>query len=120
AERPFFTRITHPDASNVSRRVTEEPNVGVIVYSAGLSSDRNRKRVRCSRSSPGHDAAHHRNHRQGNVFIHHLESSSLPLFQCRTITIENFANQVRLNANTFVWKRRIRRYHLIERHFSRT
>src|SRR6185295_19340369 len=45
----LLARITHPDAGDVCRRVTDEPNVSVVVDGSGFAGDWNRKHVRGGR-----------------------------------------------------------------------
>src|SRR5436190_8153374 len=53
--------VAHPDSSHICRRVTDEPNVGVIVNCAGLTCERDAEGLRCRGGTALNDTAHHRN-----------------------------------------------------------
>src|SRR6476660_8298909 len=101
-KRFFLTWITHPNTGHVSWRVTDKPDVGVIIYSTGLTCEWNTERLGSSSSSTLNYAAHHRNHGQRNVFVYHFVSSVLPLLERGSIAIQNFSDHVWLDANAFV------------------
>src|SRR6266446_202763 len=63
SERSFPTGITHPNAGHVRRRITEKPDVGVIVDGASLAGQWYTKRPRRASSAKFNYPAHHRNHR---------------------------------------------------------
>src|ERR1043166_990688 len=105
AEWFFPARVTHPNAGHVSWRVSDKPNVGVIVDCAGLASYWNTERTCFSCSSKLNNATHHRHHRQSYVGIHNLVSCLFPLLEHSAVAIKHATHEVRLNANAFVWKR---------------
>src|SRR5205807_1168726 len=104
AERFLSAGITHPRAGNISWRITDEPNVGMVVDRAGLAGEGNAERLRPRSGTALHYAAHHPNHGQRDVFAYDFVSSPFPLFHDRAVTIQNLANHVGFDANAFVWK----------------
>src|SRR4030095_14511605 len=112
AEWLLLSWITPPNNPDVSRCVANEPNVSVVIDGASLPGDWNAERHRRGSSSSSDHAAHQRHHRQRHVLVHHLVSSSFPLFKCRAVSVEHLSDQMWLDSNASVGKCRIRRHHL--------
>src|SRR4030095_13104745 len=115
AEWLLLSWIAHPNTRDVSRCVANEPNVSVVIDGASLPGDWNAERHRRGSSSSSDHAAHQRHHRQRHVLVHHLVSSSFPLFKCRAVSVEHLSDQMWLHPKALFWERRIRPHPFIER-----
>jgi hypothetical protein len=61
------------------------------------------------------DAAHHLDHRRGDVLAHHPRRRRLPLFEHAPVAVEHAPDEVRSHAHAFIREGRVGRDHLGER-----
>ena len=101
----FSLGIAHPNAGHNRRRVADKPDVSMVIDRSRLCRER-LSTCTCPRTrSAINHAAHHIDHRQGDIFTSYLRALSLVLLQQAAVTVIYLTDEMGRHSNALIRKR---------------